>query len=240
MARSSLPIAGQPALPTVDALNALWSEVSSRPLWASPNFFRYLKLRWRMRLAPVRAERLKILAPRGKVNDCASCTDICCIGPRSTVSLRFRDIATLIDIGRTELITHEKPNFATDDRRGHPALERTLHSTNWQRFPVLQKNSFGACAALTDEGKCGIYPHWPLSCERFPYALDVDASLVFYSSRCRSFWIRDGEQGRVEQMKAAAAAGYNERIKDLVLLAYAPERLERLGLTRFLAVPPTS
>ena len=34
-------------------------------------------------------------------------------------------------------------------------------------------------------------------------------------------------------MAVEAVASYNERIKDLVLLAYAPERLRDLGLMRF-------
>lgn len=236
--RPSLPIVAEaPAreLPTVRALDALWSEVASRPLWAPPHFFRYLKLRWRTRLSLVRPERLKILAPPGKANDCGGCTELCCIGPRSTVSLRFQDIATLIDVGRTALITLDKPSFSDEERQGRHALERTLHSTSWQRFPVLARNSFHACAALTDEGKCSLYPHWPLSCARFPYSLDLEAGLVFYSQRCRSFWIRHEEKDRVLRMRTAAAAAYNERVKDLVLLAYAPERLEELGLMRFLA-----
>jgi Fe-S-cluster containining protein len=107
-------------------------------------------------------------------------------------------------------------------------------SEAWRRFPVLVKNSFGACKALSDEGKCTLYPHWPTSCARFPYALDLDAGELTYSARCRSFWIRGDAGEKISGMKLAAVAAYNERIKDLVLLAYAPGQLESLGLRRFL------
>ena len=38
-------------------------------------------------------------------------------------------------------------------------------------------------------------------------------------------------------MTVAVAASYNERIKDLVLLEYAPARLEALGLMAYLTRP---
>lgn len=217
-------------LPTVVALEALWQEVRARPLWAPPHFFRYLALRWRTRLRMLDPTRVKILAPPGKVNDCSGCMDICCIGPRSTVLLRFRDIATLMDIGRTDLMTHDKPHFGPEELAQRPALARQVSSRSWATFPVLRQNRFAACAALTDDGKCSIYPYWPLACARFPYALHADDDTVFYSARCDSFWVRRDGTERVASMAVDAVVSYNERIKDLVLLAYAPERLAELGL----------
>lgn len=222
------------AMPTVDALNALWDEVASKPLWAPPYFLKYLRLRWRMRLSLLRAEKVSVVAPVGKINDCSECTDICCIGPRSTVLLRLRDIAMLLDVNKAHLMTHAKPVFTSAQLTHNPALLRQTKSDSWQIFPVLRQNSFGACEALTDQGRCGLYPNWPLSCQRFPYFLDADFMEVKYSQRCQSFWVHPKTQKKVDAMQVAAVAAYNERIKDAILLAYAPKRLETLGLMAYL------
>ena len=47
-AGASRPTGG--GLPTVEALDALWREVTAKPLYAPPNLRRYLALRWRARL----------------------------------------------------------------------------------------------------------------------------------------------------------------------------------------------
>ncbi len=220
--------------PTRDALDAIWKEVAMKPLWAPPNFWRYLKLRWRMKLKLLNPTKLKIHAPGGKVNHCQSCTNNCCIGTESTVLLRLYDIATLIDLEKTDLICQEKPGFNDAMLTQRPALRKHVASKAWEIFPVLEKNSFGACAALTSEGACSLYPEWPLSCSRFPYSLNLDASHIFYSRRCDSFWIRSDVQPQIEAMRVAAVACYNERIKDAILLEYAPKRLAELGLLRYL------
>ena len=175
---NSLPLWGDhlegyrhPHLPRVEALDKLWQEVSSKPLYAPRTFSKYLKLRWKMSLRQVDAKQVEVIAPLGKVNDCSSCTDICCVGPHSTVSLRLQDIAALIDLGRDDLITMEKPDFPEHTRAKRSALRKTLASTGWRTFPVLKKDSMGACAALGRDGQCGLFPHWPLSCARFPYSL---------------------------------------------------------------------
>lgn len=235
---SRLPIVqdkpGKVDLPTVRALDDLWASVSERPLWAGGRFFTYLKLRRKMRLGFVAPEQFTSIVPDGKVNDCSSCFELCCVGKNQTVSLRFRDIAMLMDIDRTNLITHAKPAFDQATQEARPALARTVASEAWQRFPVLKQNSYGKCEALNDDGKCTLYPHWPTSCARFPYALEISTSTITYSPRCRSFWIRPDAGEKIEAMKVAAVAAYNERVKDLVLLAYAPEKLAELGLTRFI------
>lgn len=231
---------GSRPLPTVQALDALWNEVAHRPLWAPPNVWRYLKLRWRARLTLLDPARLARVGPPGKVNDCQSCTDICCTGSRAAVLLRFRDIATLQDIDRTDLMSQVKPRFQDVELAERPALRRQVGSRAWQTFPVLKQNSFGACAALGLDGRCGLYPHWPLACARFPYALHLDDMDIFYSRRCQSFWVHPAAEGRATAMALAAVASYNERIKDLVLLEYAPKRLEELGLLRFLTPSPAA
>lgn len=221
-------------MPVTEGLGALWDEVSQKPLWAPPNFFRYIKLRRRLRLRMLRAEQMAVVAPVGKVNDCTACTNLCCTGPRSTVLLRLVDIAKLIDVGRTHLMTHDKPSFDAATVAHNASLRRQLASEAWHTFPVLRQNAFGACAALSDEGLCTLYPHWPMTCARFPYALHVEAQQVVYAQRCESFYIHPRQKEQVTQMQVAAVAAYNERIKDAVLLAYAPKRLFDLGIMSYL------
>jgi Fe-S-cluster containining protein len=233
-AQPMAPMADPEALPTVRALAALWDEVRQRPLWAPPNFWRYVALRRRLSLRLLRPEDVAIVSPPGKVNDCTACTDLCCTGPRATVLLRLRDIAVLMDIGRTELITHAKPQFTAAELQARPALRRQVASAAWKKFPVLAQNHFGACRALTDAGLCSLYPHWPLTCARFPYALHVDTAQVVYAARCRAFYIHPQRRSAVSTMQRAAVAAYNERIKDMILLAYAPKRLFNLGIMPYL------
>jgi Fe-S-cluster containining protein len=213
----------------------LWDEVAEKPLWASPNFVRYLRLRRRARLRLLDPEGVRMVGPHGKINDCAACTEICCVGPHSTVLLRLHDIATLIDLGQTDLISHRKPRFSEVELAARPALRRQVASDAWARFPVLAQDSMHACRALTAEGRCSLYPSWPLACARFPYALHAERAEVFYSRRCDSFWIRPDGGHAARRMAVAAVAAYNERIKDLVLIEYAPARLEALGLLRWLS-----
>ena len=228
------PTATRRELPTVRSLQQLWDEVSSRPLWAPPHFFRYLKLRHQIRLRLLDPDRVPVFAPEGKVNDCSSCRELCCVGPRNTVLLRLRAIATLIDLERTELMVSQKPSFSEDELRGNPALRLQVASDDWHRFPVLKQNTYGMCRALDPDGRCTLFPHWPMSCERFPYMLDIEARELSYSPRCRSFWIRPDAKHAVSRMRVSTVAAYNERIKDRILLAYAPARLAQLGVMKFL------
>jgi Fe-S-cluster containining protein len=220
-------------LPTVRALEALWRQVTRRPLYVPPNFWRYARLRLRARLRLLDPRRVPVVAPPGKINDCSSCTRSCCLGPRSTVLLRLRDIATLVDVGRTDLMTHAKPAFDEAELQARPALRQHVSTASWKRFPVLRQNAFGACGALSSEGRCTLFPHWPLSCARFPYALHLADGDVFYSPRCDSFWIHPRAEAAASEMAALAVTSYNERIKDLILLEYAPAQLDALGLLRF-------
>ena len=239
---AALPIidaASSPApLPTVRALETLWDEVSTKRLWAPPNFFRFLSLSWSMRTREVNPDDITLIAPTGKVNDCQSCMNNCCVGHSSTVLLRLRDIAALIDLGRTELITQEKPCFDTATLQERPALARQVSSRDWQEFPVLTQNSFGACDALDTEGQCTLYPHWPSTCARFPYTFNPDQLEVLYSRRCDAFWIHPHLEERAHEMAVSAVGAYNARIRDRILLAYASERLEALGIAKFLRISP--
>jgi Fe-S-cluster containining protein len=217
-------------------LEALWFDLARRPLWRRPYTWRYLKLAARMRLSEIAHRRVTVWVPVGKVNACSECTDNCCIGARSTVSLHLRDIASLIDRGRNDLIVHERPVFKPEEIASNPALHRTLRSTQWRMFPVLRQNSFHACAALGVDGRCELHPAWPLSCARFPYSLHADDQLIFYSPRCSSFKVDAAWQPAAEGMAHAAVDAFNWQIRDRVLLSYVPDELRRLGLMDYLKV----
>ena len=61
-----------------------------------------------------------------------------------------------------------------------------------------------------------------------------EAVLAAHGLRVLRTFVETDAEPKVTAMKLAAVAAYNERIKDLVLLAYAPRQLEDLGLTRYL------
>ena len=230
------PPAARVPTPRVRALEALWREVEQMTLWAPRNLLRWLELRRRMRLTLLSPQKVHRAAPVGKVNDCDGCTDSCCVGPRMSVLLRLKDIGRLMDIGRAELMTHDKPRFDRALLRRRPALARHVHSRAWRSFPVLRQNDYGACIALSDEGLCTLYPHWPQSCAQFPYALDVQAAEFFFSQRCQSYFIHPARVPFVQQMAAGAVAGYNERIKDALLLTFKRDALREMGLLEHLAL----
>lgn len=221
-------------LTTVEQLNQLWRDLSARPLWRRPYTWKYIKLAYRMRLSLIKPHKVKLMLPRGKVNHCSECLDNCCIGKSSTVLLRLADIATLMDIGRTDLISHNKPCFSKDEQSERPALERNLRTKAWHDFPILKQTAYHACMALGDDGLCQLYPHWPLSCARFPYALHADDKVVFFSPRCPSYLVDASRLPHGQQMVKAACEAYNAQIKDAIMLAYIPEKLEALGVLDYL------
>lgn len=222
-------------LPTVAALDALWADFAAERVSLPRRLWRSLQVGRALHARPLRADAVPVRAPLGKVNHCAGCTELCCIGPRNVVLLRLRDLAALVDVGRTELIAADKPTFDAATLRARPALRRHVESSAWRRFPVLRQNAFGACLALGADGRCTLFPHWPQSCARFPYALDTEPAEVFYSQRCRSFVVHPGHQQAAQSMAAAAVAGYNERIRDALLLRFRAEPLARLGLLRYVS-----
>ncbi len=221
----------------MQALQQLWQQVAARPLWAPPNFWRYVQLRWRLRLKPLDPTQVTHVGSLAKVNACASCTNLCCVGPQATVLLRLQDVAMLQDVGRLDMLSQNKPRFDEALLRQRPALRRQVRSQAWEIFPVLRQDSMFACAALATSGRCTLYPHWPLSCARFPYSLRPAEEETFYSRRCQSFWVDPPLEARGLQMAQAAVAAYNERIMDAILLAYAPAELKALGLLQHLQLP---
>jgi hypothetical protein len=189
---------------------------------------------------------LDLMAPKRIVNkvdpdtipDCEACDDICCAGLENLVSLRLRDIAVLIDIGRTDLISKKKPRFPASMLRTRPALRELMGSELFLTLPVLrQVGDMHICAALTPDMKCSLHPHWPLSCERFPYSLLAARRRVVWGSRCPSKKTSPQFAERRSEMFDAAVQTFNERVRDAVLMAHAPDALRDMGISEFLIQP---
>lgn len=216
------------------ALDELWQRARFR-LYSPRHLWTWLDLNRRFELSFVRSGQLKVQVPRGLVPDCDSCLEICCTGPNAVVSLRLRDIAALVDAGLEEHITFDRPDAPGD--RSWAALEASW-SVFHRTFPVLRRDETGTCALLTDERTCGAWPSWPLSCARYPYAIDVLGRRIFLAKGCgeHRFVTLEDPPGRVRDLVDAAVKSYNERVKDIILLHVALDELCDLGLARFLCL----
>lgn len=220
----------------VAELESIWSGVSKRPVLLSRRWLRQARLSRLMNTEVLTRAQVQPLQSPRRINECAECLDTCCVGKKSTVLLHLRDIASLLDGDHADLMTHTKPTFSPEEKSLSPALDRHVSSVAWRVFPILKQNSFFACSALNDDGRCTLYPKWPLSCERFPVALNLDAEAFFLSSRCSSTRVLETheESERLEEMEGGALAAYNERIKDFMLLTHARDSLRTLGITKYL------
>lgn len=237
----SLPILGQNEPPrehepgaTERALEAIYAEESAR-FYSLRNIVPMLRLRRRFNLTPASLDGLQVLMPRGQVPDCDNCVDLCCTGPNALVSLRLRDVAALVDLGRTDLLTFERPEPLPKKqaRKEQTWARREADGSIFHRaFPVLARDPTGTCMALTEDRLCGLWPSWPSSCARYPYALDIKNNVVFYAAGCRSTRLAPVEEApiAVRRLVRAAVDGYNQRLRDVLLLAFARERLRDLGL----------
>jgi len=215
----------------VSRLEALWSAKARYTRFQITDLWRSWRLHRRYDLRMVDPARLVSVIPRYQAPACRFCDEICCIGPRNIVTLRLRDVASLIDMGLEEVIDTRIQRIP---RAGSAAMREFLGTEIWSRFPKLKQTPEGRCVLLTPEGRCRIYGREPLACRRFPFALSSDRRRVFYSPRCRSHTISHANRARYQQHIEAVAANYNEMIKELVLLYHAPRELRILGLDRFL------
>lgn len=222
--------------PTRAALDALWSRHRSgwRRLF-SPRLVRELTLRARFDPDLIVPAKIKNRVEPATIPDCARCSNVCCAGLENTVSLRLRDIAMLMDLGRTDLISKKKPNFPAWMLRERPHLAELVASELFRTLPVLrQEPQTRVCAALSKDVRCTLYPHWPISCERFPYSLSTVRREVFWGRRCPEKRRGPEHARRSHALFAASIAAYNERVRDAVLLAHARRELESLGIGAFL------
>ena len=194
-----------------------------------------LQLRANFDLDTITPWRVASLVPKGMVPDCERCQDICCAGLENVVSLRLKDIASLMDIDRTDLISRKKPNFPKSMLGERPMLRELVTSMLWRTLPVLkQHGERRVCAALGEDLKCTLHPSWPTSCERFPYTLSVVRREVFWGKRCPSRQQSAQMVPRGRELFSAAIAAYNERIKDAILLTHARKELDDIGVGQWL------
>jgi hypothetical protein len=161
--------------------------------------------------------------------------DVCCTGPNAIVSLRFQDIARLLDHGRASHIGFDRPPPPPKPGWARKEAEESVFA---RVFPVLTRDQTGTCTLLTADRMCGAYPSWPLSCARYPYALDLQLKVIFYAKGCGSTLdVRPADAPvRVRSLVRAVVDAYNERIKDVLLLALAQHELRDLGLLQHVRV----
>jgi Fe-S-cluster containining protein len=193
-----------------------------------------LRLRRRFSVRMLRLRELSVKIPAGKTPDCDSCVDICCTGPNAIVSLRLRDIAALVDAGLDHAIVprEKRPPPPSSSWARREADGSVFHEV----FPVLARDERGTCKLLDGDRMCSAFPHWPLSCARYPYALDLQAKVIFYAKGCASSHevpLVDAPI-KVRELVHAVVDAYNERVKDAVLLHVARPELDALGVTKFL------
>lgn len=221
--------------PLETALAELWPVARGR-LYRRGYLLRTLALRRRFHLRLLRVGELKVAMPTGQTPDCESCVDLCCTGPNAIVSLRLRDIAALTDAGLERFIASDRPSV---DVKAPTWARREADGSVFHRaFPVLARDATGTCSLLTEERTCGAFPSWPLSCARYPYALDLRAKVVFWAKGCTTTTILPAAAAapRVRALVRAVVDGYNERVKDAVRLALAREELASLGLLKHVKV----
>ncbi|MEL7372119.1 MAG: hypothetical protein AAFN74_24550 [Myxococcota bacterium] len=228
-----------PPSPHTEALDALWSSYRSK--WRrllSRNAVQELRLRASFDVDLLAHWRMKNRTPAGTIPDCPNCNNICCAGLENVVSLRLKDVACLIDIGRTDLMSKKKPNFPRSMLVERPGLRELVASELWRTLPVLrQTGDLKVCAALGPDLKCTLYPNWPLTCERFPYTLNVMRKQVTWGTRCPSRQRDSSFEPRRKEMYKAALNAYDERVKDAVLLAHARKELDAAGIGEWLVKP---
>lgn len=236
----ALPILTQPVHtpgPVETALEALWKAKSER-FYSFGNVGTVLRLRRRFSLRLLRLSDLKVMIPTGQIPDCESCVDLCCTGPDAVVSLRLRDIAVLKDLGREDVMTFERPATTKEQRKKQTWARREADDSVFHRaFPILRRDPTGTCVLLDEDRMCSIFPSWPLSCARYPYALDLQSKVIFYAKGCQTHRVDVVEAPlHVRRLVRAVVDAYNARVRDVVLLAMAQPELAALGLLEHVRV----
>lgn len=224
--------------PAREALEALWRrhQNPARRL-LSPRVLRELELRARFELEVPDVESVVNEVPRGAAPACASCPNRCCGGWDNVVSLRLSDLATLVDLGRTDLVRRRKPRFPESVLEARPGLRALETSLLWRSLPVMrQLGPGGVCAALGDDGRCTLYPSWPASCARFPYTFDPARRRVTWGTRC-PVQKAERDEAHARALFEASLAAYEEKVRDAVLLVHARPELDAIGLGPWLCRP---
>jgi Fe-S-cluster containining protein len=223
-------------------LEELWKKAKGR-VYQPGYLVKTFRLRRYFELRSIQLHEVKVEILKSQVPDCDNCVDICCTGPNAVVSLRLSDIARLVDAGLSQHIVRPRPD-ATDEGKVQgkrlPVFSRASHdlkeSLYSRVFPVLSRDKTGTCTLLDENRLCGAYPGWPLSCARYPFALDADNKRMFWAAGCGEKTLLPATEtaGRVRDLVEACLRSYNERIKDVVLLHVALPELFDMGFFEFL------
>lgn len=219
-----------------NAVRGLWTPSVRARLWQPRHWLDQVRLRRGYMWQELTANELTMDFGVGTLPDCETCEDVCCTGPTRVVLLRLVDIAALVDAGLQDHMTLEKPTFSREELQASPGLWDMVHSHAWQVMPVLKQDATRTCSLLTADNRCGAWPSWPLSCARFPYALDIAHTRVFYAKSCNSVTRDFSRTGRKQEaaLVDAVVDAYNQRLRDAVLLTVARAELRALGLDRYL------
>ena len=121
-----MPDDPSPNGPRTEALDNLWQRYRSK--WRrllSKNAIRELQLRASFDVDLLSHRSIINRTPPGTIPDCPACTNICCAGLENIVSLRLSDVARLVDIARTDLMSKKKPNFPAEMLADRPACENS-------------------------------------------------------------------------------------------------------------------
>ncbi|MBL92171.1 MAG: hypothetical protein CMH56_10245 [Myxococcales bacterium] len=225
--------------PTTHKLFDLWEEAQKR-LWKPKFWWQNLMLRKGFDLTFIKPHEFRLLVPAHQLTDCDNCTEVCCTGPNSRVSLGLLDQARLIDAGLSHAI-QQGPHGVNDSANKLWAQSASEESLFFRGFPVLKRDATQTCALLNENLSCGAFPHWPMSCERYPFAVNLENKTVFWAEGCASLHeVHEPEallRGR--QLFHAAIETYNQRIRDVILLYVAMPELADMGLLRHLSLHGT-
>lgn len=237
--RPTAPAKRTPSSAMATALDEIW-ERTRRDFYRPRNFLRWFDLNRRFQLRFIRAEQLQIEVPGALLPDCENCVEICCTGPNAVVTLRLQDIARLYDAGLQDAIAPSDTAPLPPERAKSWAQRNLDASLFRQTFPVLKRDETGTCSLLTPDRQCGAWPAWPLSCARYPYAVDVEHNVLFLAKGCQSHrrMSRDDAPDSIRRLIDAAVESYNARVKDVILLHCALDELDRIGLLAPLRLPP--
>lgn len=221
------------------ALQDLWSPSIRRRLYRPQHWKDLWFLRRQYDLDEMTPRELQLDLPVGKLPDCHNCVNTCCTGPLRVVLLRLVDVAAFMDAGLVDHITLDKPQFTAQELAANAPLADVVNSEAWQSMPVIRQDETRTCTLLTADNQCGAHPFWPLSCARFPYAMDILNQRIFYARGCASVQQDATRAGRKRegQLVDAVVEAYNQRIRDAVLLRVARPELTELGLMQHVRFP---
>lgn len=237
---TALPVAGQPQPHQPGKIERALLNLSATAadrLRQPKNILRWLSLSREFDLRHIHIGQLSVEVPAGLLPDCGSCLEVCCAGPNAVVSLRLRDIAALMDAGLDGFIGQERPKEGGAQSVSRAEADGSIFHT---AFPVLRRDATGTCALLSEDRTCSAYPAWPLSCARYPYALDYLNRRVFLAKGCTSHKrVYSGNSAPIEvrELLRACVDAYNQRVRDVVLLHVALPELDDLGLLQHLSLP---